>query len=478
MAYRVPGTDALSGLDALLAEPPEALGTLVGALPAPLLRMAASLAGRPLAVGRRGAGLAAELLRIGLGRSELPVGPRHPDPAWAENALLRRLVQAHLATRTAAAGLLDDAALPPTDRQHLATALDLLADALAPGGTPPRPVPARPGVEVGVEVGVDVATTPGAVVLRTPAFELIQYLPRGEAVRQLPVLVVPPLANRFYLLDLGSRRSVVDHLVRGGQQVFLVSWRNPDAGSARQGLDDHARAVLDALDACERITRTATTSVLGVGSGATVAAVLLGHLAAVGAVGRAASLTLALAALSPPDRSGPEPPARPPAADLLGWAADTVRVPAALHADLTALAAHDALAHAGAVRVLGTPVDLTKVDCDTYVVAGDHGGAAAGYRSGQLLGGECRFALAPGGPVDALLTPPGGAADDYRAGRVGTADLGRWVEQTPVTSGSWWTDHLDWLAARSGPWVDAPPELGGRGLHAIAPTPGEYVLAP
>jgi polyhydroxyalkanoate synthase len=79
------------------------------------------------------------------------------------------------------------------------------------------------------EVGAALAVTSGAVVLRTPVFELLQYRPRTPTVRRVPLLVVPPTINKYYIVDLAPGRSLVEYLVDSGLQVFVISWRNPDA---------------------------------------------------------------------------------------------------------------------------------------------------------------------------------------------------------------------------------------------------------
>jgi polyhydroxyalkanoate synthase len=56
---------------------------------------------------------------------------------------------------------------------------------------------------------------------------------------------------------------MVEYLVQNGQQVFVISWRNPDARYAGWGLDTYVRAVLDALDGVERICGTGRTAVTG-----------------------------------------------------------------------------------------------------------------------------------------------------------------------------------------------------------------------
>src|SRR6202000_3497179 len=89
------------------------------------------------------------------------------------------------------------------------------------------------------QLGVDLAVTPGSVISRTPVFELIQYRPVTATVRAVPLLVVPPVINKHYVLDLAPGRSMVEYLVAQGQQVFMISWRNPDARNAGGDLDTY-----------------------------------------------------------------------------------------------------------------------------------------------------------------------------------------------------------------------------------------------
>ncbi len=113
------------------------------------------------------------------------------------------------------------------------------------------------------EVGADLAVTPGAVVLRTPVFELIQYRPATVMVRQVPLLIVPPTINKFYVIDLAPGRSLAEYLVAQGQQVFMISWRNPDARHAAWDFSTYGESILDAMDAVSRITRSERTALMG-----------------------------------------------------------------------------------------------------------------------------------------------------------------------------------------------------------------------
>jgi polyhydroxyalkanoate synthase subunit PhaC len=548
-----------AALDLLLAM--AALGPLRRLLPGSAgIELAARLARRPGDLGRRAGSLAAELARVGLGRSTLAPSARDrrfSDPAWTSNPLLRRLVQAYLAAGRTAEQLLEDADLEWRDAERMAFVVDNLVQALAPSNNPvvsplfwkalidsggasvvrgvrhlaadlataPR-VPSMVEADA-FEVGTGLAATPGAVVLRTPVFELLQYEPQTAKVRRTPLLIVPPTINKFYILDLAPGRSLVEYLVRGGQQVFVIAWRNPDARHRDWGADTYGQAIVQAQDATQRICGTDRSLVLGLCSGGILTAMVLAHLAATGQRDRVAGFGLAVAVLDQA-RAGMAGAAldevtaqaavaasaargfldgrqlaelfawlrpgdliwsywvnnylqgrTPPAFDILYWNADTTRMPAALHRDFVRLAMDDALTRPGAASMLGSPVDLAKLDMDAYVVAGiaDHLCPwQSCYRSTQLLGGRSRFVLSTSGHIASMVNPPGNERASFRTAPANPADPAEWLDAATIERGSWWPDYVGWLEQRGGGQKARPRRLGAPGLRPIDPAPGTYVL--
>ena len=170
---------------------------------------------------------------------------------------------------------------------------------------------------------------------------------------------------------------------------------------------------------------------------------------------------------------------KPPAFDVLFWNADTTRMSAGLHGDFVDLAIDNKLVTPGALTILGTPIDLSQVDTDAYIVAGiaDHITPWQNcYRSIRLLGGKSRFILSTSGHIAALVNPPGNQKARYQINESTPTDPEDWLKTAGTEQGSWWPDLLAWLGERCGADKPAPEELGGGGLRPIVDAPGTYVL--
>ncbi|HEV2241936.1 MAG TPA: alpha/beta fold hydrolase [Streptosporangiaceae bacterium] len=551
--------DAASALDLLLSD--AALGVARRFLPSSsTLRFALGLARRPRTVARRGASLAGELASIAAGRSAIAPGRRDrrfADPAWTSSPLLSRTVQAYLAWAGTVESLLADADLDWRDNERMRFVLSNLIDAAAPSNNPllnplawkavrdsngrsalrglqslasdlsaaPR-VPAMVAPDA-FEVGRDLAVTPGAVVARSDICELIQYEPVTATVHRFPLLIVPPMINKFYITDLAPGRSMIEYLVGQGHQVFVISWRNPDARHRDWDLDSYGSAVVEGLAAVRSICQAPQASICALCSGGIASAMVAAHLSAIGRLGELATLclgvtvldqaqagtasavidrrtaTLATAAsrsrgyldgrtlaevfawLRPNDliwnywvnnylQGQPPPPF-----DILYWNADTTRLPAAVHRDFIEIALANALTKPDVASMLGSPVDLSKVDIDSYVVAGiaDHLCPwQSCYRSTQLLGGRSRFILSTSGHIASMVNPPTNKKATFQTAPDNPSDPRVWLRTAQTVPGSWWPDYSAWLAERSGGRKERPPGLGGEGFPPQEPAPGTYVL--
>jgi polyhydroxyalkanoate synthase subunit PhaC len=526
------------------------------------LKLASSLVRRPRTVARRVTGLARELGGVATGDAEIapPRGDRRfGDPAWRENPVFHRLMQAYLATGEALDGLIRDADLDIQTERRVRFPIENIVDALSPSNflvsnpaaikaavssrgasfvrgagqfasdmrTPPR-LPSMVDTSK-FEVGVNLATTKGSVIHREDAFELIQYKPQTPEVRSVPLLLVPPMINKYYIADLAPGRSLVEYLLQQGQQVFVISWRNPEAEHGSWGLDTYAEAILSSLDAACSVAESEQAHMLAFCGGGISGACVAGHLAAIGQQDRLAGLTLgvcvldneqagvpgafvnrdiARAALAVSARKGyldgralaelfawlrPNDliwsyvvnnyllGQRPPAFDILFWNQDTVRLAAGLHRDFIQIALENPLVEPGAFELLGSPIDLGRFTVDSYVVAGiaDHITPWENcQRTTQMLGGETRFVLSTSGHIAAIVNPPGNEKASYRVAEEGEhADPEAWLGKADKRRGSWWEDWNAWLAERSGPMREAPKRVGASGFMPKGRAPGTYVLA-
>ena len=120
------------------------------------------------------------------------------------------------------------------------------------------------------------------MVFRAEEFELIQYTPQTDKVFSAPLLMVPPVINKFYIMDISPGRSMIEYFLRQGMQVFAISWRNPTAEHRNWGFDTYGQAILNALDAVEKITQSIARICRHPAPGGILAAMTAAHLNAIG----------------------------------------------------------------------------------------------------------------------------------------------------------------------------------------------------
>ncbi len=378
------------------------------------------------------------------------------------------------------------------------------------------------------QVGKDLAVSPGAVVFRNSVLELIQYAPVTGEVYARPQMIVPPQINKFYIFDLSPGKSIVEYLVNNGFQVFVVSWRNPTPAQSDWDMNTYVAALLAAIAAVRDITGAADVNLHGACSGAMTIAALLGHLAAiqqslvnattlmVAVLGATADSQLGLFA-TPQTIAAAKQNSRlkgvlegqemgrvfawmrpndlvwnywvnnylmgnpPPAFDILYWNNDTTRLPAKFHGQLIDIFVGSQLQQPGASEILGTPIDLSEVDCDKYVVAGitDHITPWKGvFSTARAFGGKRDFILSSSGHIQSLINPPGNPKAKFLLNPDLPESAEDWLAAAREVSGSWWEHWREWLAARSGEMRAAPRSLGSERYKPGAKAPGTYVTGP
>jgi polyhydroxyalkanoate synthase len=99
------------------------------------------------------------------------------------------------------------------------------------------------------KVGETLATDQGPRRHETPLFQLIRYEPVTEKVYSRPLLLIPPWINKFYILDLQPKSSLVKWLTEQGFAVYIVSWKNPREELRDYGMDSYVEEGRSACDA-------------------------------------------------------------------------------------------------------------------------------------------------------------------------------------------------------------------------------------
>jgi polyhydroxyalkanoate synthase len=374
-------------------------------------------------------------------------------------------------------------------------------------------------------VGENLAATPGAVVYRDDICEVIQYRPSTPEVRTRPVLMIPPQINRYYFMDLAPGRSFIEYAVSQGIQFFTISWRNPMPEHSRWDLDDYVAACLRAVGVVTDVTGGDEVATLGLCAGGITMAATLSTMAAESdervkaagfgvtlldfdvpaPVGMFQSKRLLRAARKESSKTGlleGESLAKvfawlrpndlvwnywvnnylmgndPPTFDILAWNSDSTRMPGALHAQFLDVFERNVLCTPGALTVLGHPVDLGTITCDTYVTGAlsDHLTPWQGcYRTTQLVGGDSTFVLSNAGHIASLVNPPGNPKARMVVGPEPGADPAVWRAAGTERVGTWWQHWAEWIADRAGPERRSPHTLGSRKHKAGEPAPGQYI---
>ena len=376
------------------------------------------------------------------------------------------------------------------------------------------------------KVGENVATSPGKVVFRNRVFELIQYAPTTETVHEVPLLIFPPWINKFYILDLQPKNSMIKWLTDQGHTVFLVSWVNPGEDMADVGFEDYMReGVYEAVEAVTKAAGVERMNTVGYCVGGTLLAATLAHMAKTGD-SRIQSATFFASQADfkcagdllvfsdeagiqfledKMDQAGGVLDAQtmadtfnslrsndliwnyvvdnyyigkqPPPFDLLYWNADQTRMPKALHLFYLRKFYRDNALTEGKLELLGENLSLKDVAIPIFMQSSkeDHiAPAPSVYRSALAFGGPVEFIVAGSGHIAGVINHPAANKYQYWTNSNLKGAVEDWMAFAVEHPGSWWPHWDAWLRQRSGPDVAARKPGDGE-LQPLADAPGTYV---
>jgi polyhydroxyalkanoate synthase len=376
------------------------------------------------------------------------------------------------------------------------------------------------------ELGKDVASSPGKVVFRNRVLELIQYAPTTENVHEAPLLIFPPWINKFYILDLQPKNSMIAWLTARGHTVFLVSWVNPDTDMADATFEDYLQeGIYAAVDAVGKAVGPVPINAVGYCVGGTLLASALAHMAkkndtriqaatffasqsdfqfagdllvfsdnagikyledkidAHGGVLDAQTMADTFNALRSNDLiwnyvvdnyyMGKE--ALP--FDLLYWNADQTRMPRTLHLYYLRNFYRDNVLTKGKLTLLGERPSLSDVKIPVFMQSSkeDHiAPCASVFKSATFFGGPVEFIVAGSGHIAGVINHPDAKKYQYWTNPHLAGAVEDWLAFAEEHPGSWWPHWNAWLEKHAGKQV--PARVPGDGeLEPLCDAPGEYV---
>jgi poly[(R)-3-hydroxyalkanoate] polymerase subunit PhaC len=490
-----------------------------------------------------------------------PRDKRFADPEWSQNQFFDFLKQAYLLTTQWGEKLVQDAdgvdahtkakaefyvkqignAISPSNfvltnpellretlssnAENLVNGMQMLSEDIEAGHGNLKIRQSDPG---NFAVGRNLALTPGKVIFQNDLMQLIQYEATTKDVLKVPLLIVPPWINKFYILDLTPEKSFIKWCVDQGISVFVISWVNPDFHLAAKSFEQYmTEGPIAAMDVIETITGEKKVHTIGYCVGGTLLSITLAYLAAK-KKNRAVSATMFAAQvdfthsgdlkvfvdeeriaqleahmkeqgyleasrmantfnmLRSNDLVWPYVVnnylrgKKPYPFDILYWNSDATRMPAANHSFYLRNCYLNNRLTKGEMEIAGVKLDLKKVKVPVYNLATreDHIAPAKSVLHGsQFFGGPVKYVLAGSGHIAGVVNPPSKKKYQYWTGDAPSgSDVDAWMKTAKEHAGSWWPHWLDWIKSENAEMVPAR-SIGGGKLKALEDAPGSFVKA-
>ena len=376
-------------------------------------------------------------------------------------------------------------------------------------------------------IGDNIAVTPGKVIYQNELMQLIQYTPTTETVYQRPLLIIPPWINKYYIMDLQPKNSLIKWIVDQGITVFLISWVNPDEQLSHKSFEDYLlEGPITALEIIKKQVGKEDINALGYCLGGTLLAITLAYLAQKKQSHRIQSATFFTTMLdfSHPGELGifideemltsietmmsekgylegaqmaivfnllrandliwsfvinnyllgkdPFP------FDLLYWNSDSTRLPAQMHAwYLRNMYQRNLLVEPGALSLGGVPMDLTAIKTPAFFLSTQEDHIApweSTYMGMKQLQGPNTFILAASGHIAGVINPPGAKKYWYWYNDKLPQNASEWLQTATQEKGSWWPYWIQWYDQFGEEQVPERDPSGGP-FQTLEDAPGSYV---
>jgi len=377
--------------------------------------------------------------------------------------------------------------------------------------------------ETAFEIGKNIANAEGSVIYENKLYQLIYYKPTQEISHQIPILIIPPWINKFYILDLKPENSFIKFLLSKGIPVFLMSWVNPDSSHSKIGYDDYLKdGLLDAIQQTRKFYSVDLINSIGYCIGGTLLATGLSYLNArkLEYIKSASFFTTLTDFEDPGDLSifvsdeylntikdqihdhgfmdgdflsqtfsflrsndliyGPAVKSylmgkKPPPFDLLYWNSDSTNLPGKMALEYLEKFYKNNDYSKGNLEVLGEKVNLEQIS-QPIIAIGTFNDHIAPWKSSfnglSKTSGEKVFILAGSGHIAGIINPEHSNKYGYWINNESYSTPEKWFDSSINKNGSWWNEWYEWKKQFLGEKIISTKIIG---TTEIEPAPGRYV---
>ena len=377
--------------------------------------------------------------------------------------------------------------------------------------------------ETAFEIGKNIANAEGSVIYENKLYQLIYYKPTQEISHQIPILIIPPWINKFYILDLKPENSFIKFLLSKGIPVFLMSWVNPDSSHSEIGYDDYLKdGLLDAIEQTRKFYSVDLINSIGYCIGGTLLATGLSYLNArkLEYIKSASFFTTLTDFEDPGDLSifvsdeylntikdqiddlgfmdgdflsqtfsflrsndliyGPAVKSylmgkKPPPFDLLYWNSDSTNLPGKMALEYLEKFYKNNDFSKGKLEVLGEKVNLEQIS-QPIIVIGTFNDHIAPWKSSfnglSKTSGEKVFILAGSGHIAGIINPEHSNKYGYWINNENYSTPEKWFNSSINKNGSWWNEWYEWKKQFLAEKIISTKMIG---ITEIEPAPGRYV---